>query len=183
MYVLKRIPQDTSLQSVLTNFCEAQDITKAGPCLQVIASHAEPLITAMKFFIANVATLCEKTMEDTLWSINNLNAARVDYDGVGLNPWAHVCLHHCLWLTNGMDYTNALRRSRLYVIIGMYACCTNHAVLRLEREAQGLPLDDSELNSRRAKYEKVRVLAHPTQPSIFQDANHASVFLYPAIVF
>jgi hypothetical protein len=47
----------------------------------VIASHAEPLITAMKFFIANVATLCEKTMEDTLWSIGLLNAARVDYDG------------------------------------------------------------------------------------------------------
>jgi hypothetical protein len=48
----------------------------------VIASHAEPLIAAMKFFIANVATLCEKTMEDTLWSISSLNDARVDYDGM-----------------------------------------------------------------------------------------------------
>lgn len=44
----------------------AAEFERNAQTMQTIASHADPLITAMKFFVSNLATLCDKTMADTM---------------------------------------------------------------------------------------------------------------------
>lgn len=45
-----------------------------------LTKNGETLLGALNFFISSVNTLCNKTIEDTLQSIRQYEAARVEYD-------------------------------------------------------------------------------------------------------
>lgn len=45
-----------------------------------LTKNGETLLGALNFFISSVNTLCNKTIEDTLQSIRQYEAARIEYD-------------------------------------------------------------------------------------------------------
>ena len=47
---------------------------------RLLYKNGETLLSAINFFIANLTTLCTKTMEDTLATVKKYEAARVEYD-------------------------------------------------------------------------------------------------------
>lgn len=47
---------------------------------RLLYKNGETLLSAINFFIANLTTLCSKTIEDTLATVKRFEAARVEYD-------------------------------------------------------------------------------------------------------
>jgi hypothetical protein len=47
---------------------------------RLLFKNGETLLSAINFFVANLSTLCTKTIEDTLATVKRYDAARVEYD-------------------------------------------------------------------------------------------------------
>lgn len=63
--------RSVELQDEFTYNCETQ---------RALVKNGETLLSAINFFVSTVNTLCNKTMEDTLLTIKNYEAARLEFD-------------------------------------------------------------------------------------------------------
>jgi len=78
----------TSQQSIsecLTDFAKLEpdlrdEFLKNAETQKIIAGNGLALEAALNFFISTLATLCQKTIEDTMLTVRNYETARLEYD-------------------------------------------------------------------------------------------------------
>ena len=57
-----------------------EEFTQNGELQKVLTKNGETLLNALGFFTTNLATLCNKTIEDTIQTVKAYESCRVEYD-------------------------------------------------------------------------------------------------------
>ena len=57
-----------------------EEFTQNGDLQKVLTKNGETLLNALGFFTTNLATLCNKTIEDTIQTVKAYESCRVEYD-------------------------------------------------------------------------------------------------------
>lgn len=98
----------------------SNDFRQNGEMMKNIAKNGEKLLMALNFFISNLSTLVYRTIEDTIATIRQFEAARLEYDaernsllmlGTGTSPSSLVCgtsnsLSNSNNINNGLSNNN-----------------------------------------------------------------------------
>eukprot|EP00112_Aurelia_sp_Birch-Aquarium-sp1_P022991 Seg6683.2 transcript_id=Seg6683.2/GoldUCD/mRNA.D3Y31 product=Arfaptin-1 protein_id=Seg6683.2/GoldUCD/D3Y31 len=65
------------------------EFNQNGELQKVLVKNGETLLNALGFFTTNLATLCNKTIEDTIQTIKSYESSRVEYDAYRIDMEAY----------------------------------------------------------------------------------------------
>uniref|UniRef100_A0A915HLM0 AH domain-containing protein n=1 Tax=Romanomermis culicivorax TaxID=13658 RepID=A0A915HLM0_ROMCU len=85
-----------------------EEFARNAETQKIIAKNGERLLSALNFFVSSLATLCDKTIEDTILTIKAFEIARLEYDA-NRNDLEQLQQTH----NRSPDYQHALRQNEV----------------------------------------------------------------------